>query len=116
MSASFALIALALALGQADGGVSAKQGYRAAEPALRLSMELADGGVVALPALPDGGVVAVVLTPSHAVNLANERQQKDYELAQLKTTHPTTWIVVVGQVLSAALNAVPLVVALTRSP
>lgn len=117
-----AAFALALALGQVDGGTP--PAFLGAVPALRVSYELADGGVVQVPAQADGGVVAIVLTPEKAIELANERQLRDWQLTETKrqlqearsAPHPATWVAVVGQVLSAALNAVPVIVLATKTP
>lgn len=106
------LLAAAL-FGQLDGGtLVAASG---AQAAVRVSYELADGGVVALPAAADGGVVAIVLTPEKALALANERQQKDWELAQARAAaaaqpQPLAIGAVVLGALKLVFDAVPVVV------
>lgn len=115
------MIALTLAalLAQADGGQAP---YRAAEPALRASFELVDGGVVMLPSAPDAGIVAVVLTPERAIELANERQQLAHQLesekrlraAEAAKLHPATVVGFVLATLQLTFNAVPIIIEAAR--
>ena len=106
MTLPAAIVALALAQA-ADGGVFMAQ---------RATLEQLEGSIVALPALHDGGIVLVGLEPWKAMELADERRRKDWELARLRATPASTWVVVIGQMIATALNAVPLVIAITRQP
>lgn len=97
-------ILVALVLAQ-DGGVY---------PATRATLEV-HGEAIPFGPLPDGGVVLVGLEPWKAIELANERQQKDFELEQRRRT--TTGLTVGGillGILKAALDAAPIVIAATK--
>lgn len=94
------LVAMLLAQ---DGGVY---------PATRATLEV-QGEAIPFGPLPDGGVVLVGLEPWKAVELANERQQKDFELEQRRRTGLAVGGVVLG-ILKAALEAVPIVISAVK--
>jgi hypothetical protein len=86
--------------------------------AARAALEQLDGGVLHFGPLPDGGVVLVALEPWKAMQLADERQLRDAQLAAARAapppSPPAAWLGVVAGFLNTALQTVPIIIEVAR--
>jgi hypothetical protein len=81
--------------------------------ATRATLEQPDGGIVAFPA--DGGVVLVSLEPWKAMQLADERQRKDFELTEARKPQPVGTVALVVGAVKLVLDAVPVVLGIYQA-